>query len=225
MRLQSFYWQSVLGVVLPLFLIFLAHEQGDIVLIINGWHHPVLDVFFTYFTRLGNGIIFLFFTLVLVAVKFRHAIITALVGGVHALFIGITKNGLFPHQPRPKNFFDADIGLNFIQGVDVHGWMSFPSGHTASAFALALLISLITKNRTVTALFLVYALLVAFSRIYLLQHFYKDVFSGAVIGLLSTFLVWKGLAYNALPGWVDQKLVLKVSLQLQPGPKNLPRST
>ncbi|MCG8388708.1 MAG: hypothetical protein MJA30_24365, partial [Cytophagales bacterium] len=66
---------------------------------------------------------------------------------------------------------------------------------------------------------------VAFSRIYLLQHFYKDVFSGAVIGLLSTFLVWKGLAYNVLPGWVDQKLVLKVSLQLQPGPKNLPRST
>ena len=225
MRLQPFQSHAITGIIVPLFLLFLVHEQGEVVLAINGLRHPVVDIFFTYFTGLGNGAVFLFLALILVAVKFRYAVIAALVGGVHALLIAVMKKGFFPSQPRPKNFFDAEVGLNFIPNVDVHGWMSFPSGHTATAFALALLVSFITKNRLMTALFMLYALMVGFSRIYLLQHFYIDVFSGMVIGLLSTFIVWKGLSYFTLPGWTEQKFVLRISLHLQPGPKNAPGPT
>ena len=213
---------AVAMVVIPLFMLFLIHEQGDIVLAVNGLHHPLLDIFFIYLTQLGDGIVFLFLAVLLVTVKFRYTIITALVGGVHALLIGVMKKGFFSHVPRPRNFFDAEAGLHFINNVNVHGWMSFPSGHTASAFALALLVSFMAKNKMVTVLCMCYALLIGVSRIYLLQHFYIDVFSGVVIGFLSTLLVWWGLNYITLPSWADQKLVFKISLHLQPGAKKAP---
>ncbi len=222
MQLPKHQLYAIAAVIIPLFILFLVHEQGDIVLAVNRAHHPALDIFFTYLTQLGDGIVFLFLAVLLVMVKFRYTIITALVGGVHALLIGVMKKGFFSHVPRPKNFFDAEAGLHFINNVNVHGWMSFPSGHTTSAFALALLVSLMAKKRIVTAFCMGYALLIGVSRIYLLQHFYIDVFSGAVIGFLSTLIVWWGLSYVTLPSWTDHKLVFKVSLRLQPGTQKAP---
>ena len=58
---------------------------------------------------------------------------------------------------------------------------SFPSGHTMTAFAVAALMSYFVKNKYAHIGFFAYAVLIAFSRVYLLEHFYRDVFWGAVI--------------------------------------------
>jgi len=64
---------------------------------------------------------------------------------------------------------------------------SFPSGHAASAFGLALVLA--RRWRRASAALWLLAALVAFSRIYLNRHFLSDVVSGVALGLLVTWLV------------------------------------
>jgi undecaprenyl-diphosphatase len=86
------------------------------------------------------------------------------------------------------------IGLKRFTGrrrpceIEPHCWatllppdqFSFPSGHTMTAFAVALPLSLSYPTLTVGLLFC--ALSIAMSRILLGMHFLSDVIAGAVIG-------------------------------------------
>lgn len=64
---------------------------------------------------------------------------------------------------------------------------SFPSGHTAAAFAAAY--SLCLSNRRSGKWMLYCAAVMGFSRIYLMVHYPMDVIAGAVIGMLSAGFV------------------------------------
>ena len=70
-------------------------------------------------------------------------------------------------------------------GIDKY---SFPSGHTTAAFTIAVMLSLFYP----AAIFLLVPLacLVGISRIYLGVHYPSDVFAGAILGTLSSFLVF-----------------------------------
>lgn len=66
---------------------------------------------------------------------------------------------------------------------------SFPSGHTASAFAGAA--AVLIHSRRWGAVAMVYAALVGVSRMYLCVHWPTDVIAGALIGTALAFLaVW-----------------------------------
>jgi membrane-associated phospholipid phosphatase len=67
---------------------------------------------------------------------------------------------------------------------------SFPSGHTTSVFALAVLLALNTNDKRISLIYLVTAIITGYSRIYLGQHFLADVVTGALIGMLSALLVY-----------------------------------
>ncbi|RYD68900.1 MAG: phosphatase PAP2 family protein [Sphingobacteriales bacterium] len=67
---------------------------------------------------------------------------------------------------------------------------SFPSGHTASAFCLFTLLALFVANKKYGLFFLLMALLVAYSRIYLSQHNFIDTYVGAWIGILSALVIY-----------------------------------
>jgi len=66
----------------------------------------------------------------------------------------------------------------------LHSSNSFPSGHTTSAFALATVLVLIFRKQKIAIPCLIGATLVAYSRIYLAQHFLQDTIAGALIGTL-----------------------------------------
>jgi len=74
---------------------------------------------------------------------------------------------------------------------------SFPSGHTASSFAAAVVIGLKYKfnfkgkNYRLIYPLLAFAGVIGFSRIYIGVHYPLDVFFGAIIGILSSLLVLK----------------------------------
>ncbi|WP_221284823.1 phosphatase PAP2 family protein [Mucilaginibacter sp. SP1R1] len=68
---------------------------------------------------------------------------------------------------------------------------SFPSGHTAFAFAAATSLSLAVPKWYVIAPSFAYASAVGYSRLYLGVHYPSDVLAGAVVGAGSAYITWK----------------------------------
>ena len=169
-----------------LFLAFSGKEAAFISL--NSYHPFFLNVFFINYTFMGDGI----FAICLIAAMFfyfkRKKMAVALLSSF--LISGIASQLLknMVSSPRPKLYFEAGTYLNFIDGVTLTGNSGFPSGHTATAFAIATVLALMIKNKKWQLLILPAAALVGYSRIYLAQHFLLDVLIGAAIGSSSGIL-------------------------------------
>ena len=65
---------------------------------------------------------------------------------------------------------------------------SFPSGHTSSSFAAALILTL--RHKKVGWLAYIPAVLIAFSRIFLFVHYPTDVLAGILLGTLAALLTY-----------------------------------
>lgn len=74
-------------------------------------------------------------------------------------------------------------------GTPLRGGM--PSGHSAVAFSIWLMVSFLTLNPVVSLLVFILALLIAFSRVTSRIHTMFEVISGAVVGVLITALIFK----------------------------------
>jgi membrane-associated phospholipid phosphatase len=183
--------------------------RGHDVLWINGHHSGLADWFLKTMTHAGDGLIFVPVILLLAFVRFQYALLAATVGAAHGALVAIAKQILFHGTPRPKSVLDHEL-LHFVPGVNVHAINSFPSGHTTTAFCLALLLALIFNNRTVTVLALLVACVVGYSRIYLLQHFLVDVSAGAVLGSITTVIVWESLQRHLNRPWMQLRFTVNV---------------
>lgn len=71
------------------------------------------------------------------------------------------------------------------------GKFGFASSHAANFFAAATFLALFFKNRRATIGFLIVAVLVSLSRVYLGVHYPSDVFAGGIIGVVCAYLAWK----------------------------------
>ena len=156
---------------------------------LNSIHTLYLDTFFQNYTLLGDGVFSIaIFLMLLLADKITVAL--QIITGY--LFSGIISQ-VFKHlinAPRPHAIISNMEYPYFIEGVTYSGMNSFPSGHTASVFALAVLLALNTNDKRISLIYLVTAIITGYSRIYLGQHFLADVVTGALIGTLSALLVY-----------------------------------
>ncbi len=84
---------------------------------------------------------------------------------------------------------------------------SFPSGHTAAVFSLMLCLTLIFNKKTwLSPIFFVLAVLTAYSRVYLSQHFAEDVLAGSLVGVAMTlFVYW--LYQRKKYAWEEKSIV------------------
>ena len=105
-----------------------------------------------------------------------------LLAGVVAFFVTELIK-LLIHRPRP---FAALSGVHQLIAKGVTDW-SFPSGHAAVAFALAVGISVYSRTWGRAAFFL--AALVALGRVVVGVHYPSDVIAGAALGAIVARLV------------------------------------
>ena len=153
------------------------------------------DNFFKYFTHIGDGITVAVIVLAVSLIYrkkfvqyFTLGISTFAISGLAAQFF---KRLIFYDIRRPVSVFGPEH-LNLVEGVHMHGSNSFPSGHSTVSFALFIFIAFIfRKYRFVQILCAVLAILAAFSRVYLSQHFIEDIVAGAILGIITFyFLFW-----------------------------------
>lgn len=186
--------------------------QGDAILFFNDHHTPFWDFFFKYGTRFAEEYVFISVAILLaVFVRFRTAL-GFLFMALATLIVSSATKSLFGH-PRPFQFF-TDLGiydnLNLVEGVRVNVGKgnSFPSGHTIAGFAIYAFLAFNSKYKHISGLvFFSFAMMVGLSRIYLVQHFLKDVYLGSVIGLLIALYFYLLQYKLGKKPWLDRNLL------------------
>ncbi len=166
------------------FVVYFLGQHGDFVIWLNTHHSPFFDFLFKYGTYFGDGVFLGIVALLLIIFKRRYGLILALLGVVQAIVSAILKKVVFGKVPRPKKYFDDITQFHQVEGVDLNGWFSFPSGHTMTAFSIAAFLCLTFKNAKLSLLFFLFAIVGGLSRVYLLQHFLIDVLVGSLIGVI-----------------------------------------
>lgn len=170
-----------------MFVLLMYYGKINCHLLLNSFHTTIGDYFFKYITEVGGSIPFIILGLLLFY-NYRNFIFLGLSQGLSSLITFIIKRVM--QIPRPSVIFnELGIELPVVDGVDLHHSLSFPSGHTTTAFATFFVLAVIIKNKYIKLLCLIIALLGGYSRIYLSQHFITDVLAGALIGLLSAIII------------------------------------
>jgi membrane-associated phospholipid phosphatase len=146
--------------------------------LINHNRHPLLDAFFSKFYLLGKGWVLIPIFIGLFIFQKSSLKVFLYTMGISTVLVEVLKH--LTKQPRPATLLE-DVYL-----LEPLHLSSFPSGDSAMAFALASFF--LWLNPKVGFVFLVYALLIAYGRVYLGAHFPLDVFAGALIGIFSFLL-------------------------------------
>lgn len=173
--------------------VLLHHGKVQIHQLINATvGNPLIDTFFKYLTHLGDGLFAILIVLVLFFYNTKKALyilVTYLSAGLVSF---IMKEYLFHgyYRPYPQFNWYLHEKLNLIQGVDILSNNSYPSGHALSAFALFMCLLLMTKSHALKVCYFLLALLAAYSRCYLSQHWLVDIFAGSIIGTFFSLLYY-----------------------------------
>ncbi len=170
---------------------FLTLKHGDMVLFINRHSNEIFDPIMVFFTDLGLGSYMIILVLLLSFWKVRYSIMGLIDMAFVGIFAGVGKRLAFADRGRPMMYFYYDDFTRFIHTAELNYFFSFPSGHTMTAFAIMALLTYIVGKRWLAVVFFLLALMVGFSRMYLLQHFFLDVYFGSLFGMISCFLtIW-----------------------------------
>lgn len=174
--------------VLILFVLILCSSKADLHLWLTSSNSPVGDVFFHYYTYVGDWLPYLAVVLLLFY-KYRMALLILFSQLLSGLISQILKH-LFD-ESRPLLYFNMyfpNVQLHRVAGEHLHTVHSFPSGHTVTAFAFFLALAFYSKKPSLHFLYVVLAILVGYSRVYLSQHFAIDVLAGSLIGVSVTMI-------------------------------------
>ena len=165
-------------------------------------HTPFLDTIIPFFTNLVDWLPYLIVVLLLF---YRAGWSTFLASNLLLTTLIVQPIKHIVHAPRPITWFAdnmPDVTLPLVEGVRMNHWLSFPSGHTATFFALFFCVSIILCAENIKGKYILSFLCFlcasfgAYTRIYLSQHFALDIFAGLLIAVCSTLILYFFLVKN-----------------------------
>jgi 4-amino-4-deoxy-L-arabinose transferase-like glycosyltransferase len=157
-------------------------------------HNNFLDILMPLITNRAY-LIFLPFFLWLLLKDRKNALIILALAFASLLIADWSSNTLKHYFERVRPCSDLD-GVRVLAGCGRS--FSMPSNHAANAFAFATPFFILLKSR-MRCVFVIVALLVGFSRVYVGVHYPSDVIVGALLGLLLAISVVK------LYGWSSER--------------------
>ena len=154
---------------------------------IQGMRTPVGDLVMPLVSSLGNGgLIWIVLAAVLLAApKTRKA------GAVLAAALCwdvVLCNGILKHLFARVRPCDINISIQLLIGRPRD--YSFPSGHTAVSFASVTALYF-SGNRRLWKAALVFACVIAFTRLYLYVHYPTDILGGIAVGIAAGYAGYK----------------------------------
>lgn len=204
----------LIATLLPLFLagavFLLMISKGDLVLQFQDYHTATSDQVVWLVNLLGDGWFVGAVAAALLLVSFRSFFVLAFSSIITSVVVQVCKRLVYYNELRPSRYFEEiGVALKEVPGIELSGLYSFPSGHTAAAFAMFVSLALLNKNKLLGLSFLALAIAVGFARVYLGQHFYVDVYFGALIGSVVAFIVYIALIRSSWfrKWWTRKSLV------------------
>ncbi len=140
--------------------------------------NPILNTIFTWISFTADT---LFMVLMIAALYLGGYRKEALVIAVVFVATNVVTLGLkyLIARPRPSDL-----------GIVPEAEPAFPSGHTSNAFSFATTLSY--YHRKAAPFLFAWALVVAFSRVFLGFHYFTDLLGGAAVGILVSLVVTRG---------------------------------
>lgn len=202
---------------LTLFMYQIVYYQTDALFFFSHHRSAFGDGLFLGITRLGEEFGFIVVALWFLYKKNRKAVLKIGVTGLVVLVVSQIMKWIFSH-PRPITYMEQ-VGvidkIQLVEGYILRGMNSFPSGHTTAGFALYSILAIhysFKKNWQI--LFLVMAILVGISRVYLVAHFPEDVLIGSALGVSIALMVeyyFSTILFKKVPFETNENTVLAVN--------------
>jgi undecaprenyl-diphosphatase len=183
---------------IPMINVISSIDKTILFFIQDTFHFIVLDKIMLTCSLLGNdGLIWAVPAVILVMVKkTRPEGLMILAALILCTIIGDGILKPLIHRPRPYTDFPGTLLL-----MQRPVTFSFPSGHTASSFAGAYVLS--RYFRKFSLLFWFTAGIISFSRLYLFMHYPTDILAGIVIGLACGRIIVCLFGKNIMKGIAD----------------------
>ncbi|MGC3979463.1 MAG: phosphatase PAP2 family protein [Paludibacteraceae bacterium] len=101
---------------------------------------------------------------------------------------GFLKNMVQRYRPsKDPSLDDLVVIVNGVRGGGLYG---FVSSHAANTFSLALLTSLLFRNKVYIIVAFIWTVVVSYSRIYLAVHYPGDILGGMLVGAGAALLIY-----------------------------------
>lgn len=161
----------------------------DLFLFLNTLGSSTWDGFWTFLSERSYWIPLYIFLLYLLFKNFglKKTFLILILTLLMVLFTDQITNFFKDGFQRPRPCFTPEFeGIMRGVGCERRGLYGFTSAHASNHLAIALLLGLVFKKmyKWMLPLLLVWAVLIAYSRIYLGVHFPLDVICGGVMGLI-----------------------------------------
>lgn len=164
----------------------------DLFLFLNGLHAPWADNIMFYVSQFWVWIPLYILMILLIVRKWRKEsvwIILSIIIGLVLTDQLSTLTKFLVERFRPTHNIYMDGMVHIVKGY-VGGNYGFVSSHAANVFGVAMISSLFIRNKIWCISIYVWAVLVAYSRIYLGVHFPLDILGGAMLGMGISGLVY-----------------------------------
>lgn len=176
------------------------HIDTEILLAINGWHAPWADTLMWIISAKATWIPLYLLLIGLLVWRYRKPAMTNVkwlqkvpacvvmivaiglaVGAADFIASGILKD--LVARPRPSRVPELEGVLHLVNGYK-SGQYGFVSSHAANTMAVALLFSLIWRNKIATVGLMLWVAANCYSRMYLGVHYPTDILGGLIVGSL-----------------------------------------